>query len=114
MVQIFGAVGEWILGNTFPCALFFTYGTLALNIPQKKVMNIDLRDAGTFWIVQGTTMIPWFGVGTNYSPTGNSLEGMQTPEFAASTGLSMILLPLQSLSVTDISLQVYTLLLLPS
>lgn len=26
MVQIFGAVGEWILGNTFSCALFFTYG----------------------------------------------------------------------------------------
>jgi succinate-acetate transporter protein len=29
MVQIFGAVGEWILGNTFSCALFFTYGTRA-------------------------------------------------------------------------------------
>lgn len=28
MVQIFGAVGEWILGNTFPCAIFFTYGTI--------------------------------------------------------------------------------------
>lgn len=27
MVQIFGAVGEWILGNTFSCALFFTYGS---------------------------------------------------------------------------------------
>lgn len=26
MVQIFGAVGEWILGNTFSSALFFTYG----------------------------------------------------------------------------------------
>lgn len=26
MVQIFGAIGEWILGNTFSCALFFTYG----------------------------------------------------------------------------------------
>ncbi|KAI2790235.1 hypothetical protein POX_d05742 [Penicillium oxalicum] len=67
MVQIFGAVGEWIIGNTFSCALFFTYGT--------------------FWIVQGTSLIPWFGVGTNYSPTGNSLEGMKTPEFAATTGL---------------------------
>ncbi|KAJ5489388.1 hypothetical protein N7539_004278 [Penicillium diatomitis] len=67
IVQLFGAVGEWIIGNTFSCALFFTYGT--------------------FWIVQGTSMIPWFAVGTNYSPTGNSLEGMQTPEFAATTGL---------------------------
>lgn len=26
MVQIFGGVGEWIIGNTFSCALFFTYG----------------------------------------------------------------------------------------
>lgn len=26
MVQIFGGVGEWILGNTFSCILFFTYG----------------------------------------------------------------------------------------
>ncbi|CEJ60656.1 Putative GPR1/FUN34/YaaH-class plasma membrane protein [Penicillium brasilianum] len=67
MVQIFGAVGEWILGNTFSSALFFTYGT--------------------FWIVQGTSQIPWYGVGTNYSTTGNSFEGMQTPEFAATTGL---------------------------
>jgi succinate-acetate transporter protein len=31
MVQIFGAVGEWILGNTFSSALFFTYGMLAMN-----------------------------------------------------------------------------------
>lgn len=28
MVQIFGAVGEWIIGNTFSSALFFTYGRL--------------------------------------------------------------------------------------
>lgn len=48
-------------------------------------------------------MIPWFGVGTNYSPTGNSLEGMQTPEFAATTGSSMILLPLPSSSATNTS-----------
>lgn len=26
MVQLLGAVGEWIIGNTFACALFFTYG----------------------------------------------------------------------------------------
>lgn len=32
MVQIFGAVGEWILGNTFPCALFFTYGAFLSNL----------------------------------------------------------------------------------
>ncbi|KAJ5698457.1 hypothetical protein N7462_000462 [Penicillium macrosclerotiorum] len=67
MVQIFGAVGEWLIGNTFSCALFFTYGT--------------------FWIVQGTTQMPFFATGLNYSSTGNALEGMQTPEYSATTGL---------------------------
>lgn len=66
MVQILGGVGEWIIGNTFSCALFFTYGT--------------------FWIVQGTTQMPFFAVGTNYSSTGNTLEGVQTPEFDATIG----------------------------
>lgn len=26
VVQILGAIGEWLLGNTYACALFFTYG----------------------------------------------------------------------------------------
>lgn len=26
IVQLLGAIGEWITGNTFSCALFFTYG----------------------------------------------------------------------------------------
>ncbi|OGE47747.1 hypothetical protein PENARI_c037G10157 [Penicillium arizonense] len=72
MVQIFGAIGEWILGNTFPCALFFTYGT--------------------FWLVQGTSLMPFFAVGTNYSPTGNTLEGIMTPEYNATVGLYYVTL----------------------
>ncbi|KAJ5946643.1 hypothetical protein N7454_003482 [Penicillium verhagenii] len=74
MVQIFGGIGEWIIGNTFSCALFFTYGT--------------------FWIVQGTTLMPFFGVGTNYSTTGNTLEGSKTPEFVATVGLYYAILSL--------------------
>ncbi|KAJ5527767.1 hypothetical protein N7513_011926 [Penicillium frequentans] len=74
MVQILGGVGEWIIGNTFSCALFFTYGT--------------------FWIVQGTTQMPFFAVGTNYSSTGNTLEGVQTPEFDATIGLYYVCLAL--------------------
>lgn len=42
---------------------------------------------GTFWIVQGTSNMPFYAVGTNYSPTGNTLEGMQTPEYNATVGL---------------------------
>ncbi|KAJ5610851.1 hypothetical protein N7510_007570 [Penicillium lagena] len=72
MIQVVGAVGEWILGNTFSCALFFTYGT--------------------FWIVQGTTLIPDFGTGTQYSPTGNGLEGMKTAEYSATIGLYYVIL----------------------
>ncbi|KAJ6036178.1 hypothetical protein N7540_000457 [Penicillium herquei] len=72
MVQILGGLGEWIIGNTFSCALFFTYGT--------------------FWIVQGTTQMPFFGAGTNYSPTGNTIEGAKTPEYAATLGLYYVIL----------------------
>ena len=28
MIQVTGAIGEWILGNTFSCAVFFTYGKI--------------------------------------------------------------------------------------
>ncbi|KAL4862133.1 hypothetical protein BDV12DRAFT_203351 [Aspergillus spectabilis] len=73
-VQVLGGIGEWIIGNTFSCALFFTYGT--------------------FWIVQGTTQMPFFATGTNYSPTGNSLEGQQSASYAASTGFYYISLAL--------------------
>ena len=41
---------------------------------------------GTFWLVQGTSLMPFFAVGTMYSPTGNTLEGMQTPEYSATIG----------------------------
>ncbi|KAJ5459137.1 hypothetical protein N7530_011081 [Penicillium desertorum] len=74
MVQIFGAIGEWILGNTFSCALFFTYGT--------------------FWLVQGTSIMPFFAVGTMYSPDGNTLEGMETAEYSATVGFYYVTLAL--------------------
>jgi succinate-acetate transporter protein len=35
MVQIFDAVGEWILGNTFSRALFFPYGKIRFTLPKK-------------------------------------------------------------------------------
>ncbi|KAF3015228.1 hypothetical protein E8E15_006548 [Penicillium rubens] len=74
MIQIFGAVGEWILGNTFSCALFFTYGT--------------------FWLVQGTSLMPFFAVGTMYSPDGNTLKGMETAEYSATVGFYYVTLAL--------------------
>ena len=67
MLQILGAIAEWILGNTFSMCLFFTYGT--------------------FWIVAGTQLMPFFAVGAQYSPTGNSFEGMATPSYFATVGM---------------------------
>lgn len=49
---------------------------------------------GTFWIVQGTSNMPFYAVGTNYSPTGNTLEGIQTPEYNATVGLYYVVLAL--------------------
>ncbi|KAJ5905472.1 uncharacterized protein N7473_002388, partial [Penicillium subrubescens] len=65
-------IGEWVLGNTFSCALFFTYGT--------------------FWLVQGTSLIPSFAVGTMYSSTGNTLEGITTAEYNATVGFYYVCL----------------------
>ncbi|OGM44476.1 plasma membrane ammonium transporter (Ato3), partial [Aspergillus bombycis] len=37
LIQLLGGIGEWIIGNTFSCALFFTYGAyrrfLVLRLP---------------------------------------------------------------------------------
>ncbi|KAL2831541.1 GPR1/FUN34/yaaH family-domain-containing protein [Aspergillus cavernicola] len=74
LVQLLGGIGEWIIGNTFTCAVFFTYGT--------------------FWLVEGASMIPWFATGANYSTTGNSLEGQQTAEYSATIAFYYLFLSL--------------------
>ncbi|KAL4768446.1 GPR1/FUN34/yaaH family-domain-containing protein [Aspergillus nidulans var. acristatus] len=74
IVQILGGIGEWIIGNTFSCAIFFTYGT--------------------FWLVQGGGLMPFFASGMNYSPTGNSFEGQQTGEYAATIAFYYLFLGL--------------------
>jgi len=77
LIQLIAGIGEWILGNTFSCCIFFTYGT--------------------FWIVQGTSLQPFFCVGGAYSPTGNCAEGATTPEFYATTGFYLVCLTMVSL-----------------
>lgn len=90
MVQIFGAIGEWILGNTFSCVLFFTYGEMLLLILHWRLAKY-IECQGTFFIAQGTMLIPSFGVGTLYSPSGDSLEGMETVEFKATVGMNTLI-----------------------
>ncbi|RDH31268.1 GPR1/FUN34/yaaH family-domain-containing protein [Aspergillus welwitschiae] len=72
MTQIIGAIGEWIIGNTFSCAIFFTYGA--------------------FWLAHGASLMPFFAVGAQYSSTGDSLGGMETAGFHATAGLYYVTL----------------------
>lgn len=46
--------------------------------------------------MQGTTLQPFYGVGANYSPTGNTLEGITTPEYFATTAFYLVFLALVS------------------
>ncbi|CAG8893168.1 unnamed protein product [Penicillium egyptiacum] len=77
MIQVIGAIGEWILGNTFSCAVFFTYGA--------------------FWLAQGASLMPFFAVGAKYSPTGDALDGVETTGYHATAGLYYIILALVTL-----------------
>ncbi|KAJ5203382.1 plasma membrane ammonium transporter [Penicillium cf. viridicatum] len=77
MIQVIGAIGEWILGNTFSCAVFFTYGA--------------------FWLAQGASLMPFFAVGAQYSPTGDAFEGVETTGYHATAGLYYIILAVVTL-----------------
>lgn len=50
MLLTFGAIGEWILGNTFPAVVFFTFGG--------------------FWFSFGGTLMPFFAAISSYTPEG--------------------------------------------
>jgi len=86
MLQIIGGTMEWILGNTFPSVLFFTYGA--------------------FWLVQGATLQPFYCVGGAYSPTGNCAEGATTPEYFATVGFYLVCLAMVSLIFTICAIRV--------
>jgi hypothetical protein len=52
----------------------------------KEAHLLTYSITGTFWLVNGTSQMPFFAVGRNYSPTGGSLEGETTPMFYATVG----------------------------
>ncbi|KAL5333142.1 hypothetical protein BJX70DRAFT_406482 [Aspergillus crustosus] len=76
-IQVLGATGEWIIGVL--CSLHMVYR----HLPHPCSLAFCLL---AFWIVQGTTLMPFFETGAHYSPTGNSLEGQATASHAASIG----------------------------
>jgi hypothetical protein len=56
---------------------------IGLSKQMKPFANVD---KGTFWLVQGTSLIPSFAVGTMYSSTGDTLQGITTAEYNATVG----------------------------
>lgn len=78
------ANGSWVTLFLAPCSLP-TVGSFV-----KKLAYSDSSYTGTFWLVQGTSLMPFFAVGTMYSPSGNTLEGMQTAEYSATVGKAPI------------------------
>ena len=52
MVQVIGAIGEWIIGNTFSCAVFFTYGEFSAMSPACEIYQLtgtrDLLDRSSY------------------------------------------------------------------
>jgi uncharacterized protein len=92
LMLLLAGVGEWILGDTFYSVAFFTYGE---SQQQEKLciwtcLLIPLGFAGAFWVVEGTTLMPFFAVGVNYSPTGDNFQGEATSSFYATTGVYLL------------------------
>ncbi|KAK3069532.1 hypothetical protein LTR53_012050 [Teratosphaeriaceae sp. CCFEE 6253] len=65
VLMILGAVGEWIIGNTFPFVVFGSFGA--------------------FWISFGATLTPMYNAYGAFSPDPTNLaEGLTEPTFNAS------------------------------
>lgn len=61
--------------------------------------------AGAFWLVQGTSLQPFYAVGTNYSATGNALEGAATPGYFATIAFYLVFMALLSFILMVCSLR---------
>ncbi|QIX01177.1 hypothetical protein AMS68_006694 [Peltaster fructicola] len=64
LLMILGAVGEWIIGNTFPFVVFGSFGA--------------------FWLTFAGTLIPAYNSYGAYSTTGSVADGLKTVGFQAS------------------------------
>ncbi|KAJ6023524.1 uncharacterized protein N7446_013889 [Penicillium canescens] len=73
VTQFLGAIGEWILGNTFPAVVFFLFGG--------------------FWLAFGTAIDPTTGASAVYSPDPKvPAEGLVEPAFFATFGFFLVTL----------------------
>ncbi|KAJ6100349.1 hypothetical protein N7467_001884 [Penicillium canescens] len=70
-IQFLGAIGEWILGNTFSTVVFFAFGG--------------------FWLTYGTAINPNSGASAAYSPNpANPVLGLSEPGFFATFGFFLV------------------------
>jgi len=80
-----GGVGEWFIGNTFPCVVFTSFGS-TVHISHGMMDNAD-ADLGAFWLTFGGTLQPSFGAYGAYSTDlTNPAAGLKTVGFNASFG----------------------------
>ncbi|EKJ73152.1 hypothetical protein FPSE_06765 [Fusarium pseudograminearum CS3096] len=70
LLLVLGGLGEWILGNTFPSTIFFTFGG--------------------FWLAFGTTVVPGSGAYSTYSTTGTAADGLKEPSFYATFAFFLV------------------------
>jgi len=73
LLMILGAIGEWIMGNTYPFVLFGAYGG--------------------FWLSFAATLTPSLGAYGHYSPDFSTMDpsaGLDDPTFAASFGFYLL------------------------
>ncbi|PVI06299.1 hypothetical protein DM02DRAFT_649812 [Periconia macrospinosa] len=61
LLMMLGAIGEWILGNTFPFVVFGTFGA--------------------FWLSYAATLQPYFNAYGAYSTNGSIAQGLETDGF---------------------------------
>ncbi|KAJ5112208.1 hypothetical protein N7532_000253 [Penicillium argentinense] len=74
-IQFLGAIGEWVLGNTFSTVVFFTFGG--------------------FWLTYATAINPNSGASAEYSPNPhNPALGLSEPGFFATFGFFLVAMTL--------------------
>ncbi|KKA30008.1 hypothetical protein TD95_004393 [Thielaviopsis punctulata] len=73
VLLLFGGVGEWILGNTFPCTVFMTFGG--------------------FWLTVGTTLVPEFAAYASYATDpSDPASGLANPMFFSTFGFFLVVM----------------------
>ncbi|KAF4977326.1 hypothetical protein FZEAL_6149 [Fusarium zealandicum] len=70
VLMVLGAIGEWILGNTFPATVFGMFGA--------------------FWITFAGAIVPGSGAYATYSTTGVAADGLAEPKFFATFAFFLV------------------------